>query len=120
VVVVPILFVIGSNLVQGAGAINWEFLTAAPSNGMKAAALSAIGVPSADPGYGPGGHPRRRRRSGVLSEYAADTWFTGHSPGHHQPGRRALDRQWPVSVRLFVLFLNFGTSLLAGALTSPS
>jgi phosphate ABC transporter membrane protein 2, PhoT family (TC 3.A.1.7.1) len=35
IVVLPILFVVGNIVVQGLGAINWEFLTAMPRHGMK-------------------------------------------------------------------------------------
>ena len=39
VVVVPILLVIGTIAVQGMAAINWEFLTAMPREGMKAGGI---------------------------------------------------------------------------------
>jgi ABC-type phosphate transport system permease subunit len=38
-VVAPILFVVGTTLVQGAGAISWEFLTTMPRDGMKAGGI---------------------------------------------------------------------------------
>ena len=38
-VVVPILFVIGAIVARGIGAINWEFLTAMPRDGMKAGGI---------------------------------------------------------------------------------
>ena len=36
IVVVPILFVIGAIVMRGIGTINWEFLSQAPRDGMKA------------------------------------------------------------------------------------
>lgn len=38
-VVLPILLVIGAILARGMSAINWEFLTAMPRNGMKAGGI---------------------------------------------------------------------------------
>ena len=38
-IVVPILFVIVYIVVNGAGAVTWEFLTAAPRQGMKAGGI---------------------------------------------------------------------------------
>ena len=78
VVVVPILIVVGSIVVQGIGAIGWEFLTAMPRDGMKGGGIfpaivgtllltlgtSLVAVP-----VGVGG-------AIYLSEYASDTWIT--------------------------------------------
>jgi phosphate transport system permease protein len=120
VVVVPILLVIGTVVWQGIGAINWEFLTAVPHGGMKAGgifpaivgtllltlctALAAIPV-------GVGG-------AIYLSEYAHDTWFT-------RAIRLAIINLAGIpsivyglfGLGMFVLFLRFGTSILAGSLT---
>jgi phosphate transport system permease protein len=119
-VVVPILFVIGTVIVRGIGAINWEFLTAMPRNGMKAGGifpaivgtlLLTIGTAVVAIPIGVGG-------AIYLSEYARDNWFT-----------RAI-RLATVNLAgipsvvyglfglgLFVLFFKFGTSIAAGALT---
>lgn len=120
VVVVPILFVIGSILVQGAGAINWEFLTAAPSNGMKAGGIfpAIVGTILLTLGTALVAIPVGVGAAVYLSEYARDTWFT-------RAIRLAIINLAGVpsivyglfGFGLFVLFLNFGTSLLAGALT---
>ena len=120
VVVVPILLVIGTVVWQGIGAVNWEFLTAVPHGGMKAGgifpaivgtllltlctALAAIPV-------GVGG-------AIYLSEYARDTWFT-------RAIRLAIINLAGIpsivyglfGLGMFVLFLRFGTSVLAGSLT---
>jgi phosphate transport system permease protein len=120
VVVVPILIIVGVICVEGAGAISWDFLTAMPSDGMKkggifpaifgtliltlATALAAIPV-------GVGG-------AVYLAEYARDTWLT-------RAIRLAIVNLAGIpsvvyglfGLGLFVLFLQFGTSIVAGALT---
>jgi phosphate transport system permease protein len=120
VVVVPILIIVGVICVEGAGAISWEFLTAMPSDGMKkggifpaifgtliltlATALAAIPV-------GVGG-------AVYLAEYARDTWLT-------RAIRLAIVNLAGIpsvvyglfGLGLFVLFLQFGTSIAAGSLT---
>ena len=120
VVVVPILFVIGSILAQGIGAINWEFLTAAPRDGMKAGGIfpAIVGTILLTLGTALVAIPVGVGAAVYLSEYARDTWFT-------RAIRLAIINLAGVpsvvyglfGFGLFVLFLNFGTSLLAGALT---
>jgi phosphate transport system permease protein len=120
VVVVPILFVIGSILIQGMGAIDWEFLTAAPREGMKAGGIfpAIVGTILLTLGTALVAIPVGVGAAVYLSEYARDTWFT-------RAIRLALINLAGVpsvvyglfGFGLFVLFLNFGTSLLAGALT---
>jgi phosphate transport system permease protein len=119
-VVVPILFVIGAIVVQGIGAIDWEFLTAMPRDGMKAGGifpaivgtlLLTLGTALAAIPVGVGG-------AIYLSEYAPDHWVT-------RAIRLAIINLAGIpsvvyglfGLGLFVLFLNFGTSLLAGSLT---
>jgi phosphate transport system permease protein len=120
IVVAPILLVVGSIVWRGIGAINWEFLTAMPRDGMKAGgvfpaivgtliltlctALAAIPVGVAAAVY--------------LSEYAADNVVT-------RAIRLAIVNLSSIpsvvyglfGLGLFVLFLGFGTSIVAGALT---
>ncbi len=64
VVVVPILLVIGTIVVRGIGAVNWEFLTAMPRDGMKAGGIfpAIVGTLLLTAGHGAGGHPRGRGR----------------------------------------------------------
>jgi len=119
-VVLPILFVVGTIVVRGFGAMSWEFLSAMPREGMKAggifpaivgtliltAATAAVAIP-----VGVGG-------AVYLSEYARDTWGT-------RVVRLAIINLAGIpsvvyglfGLGLFVLFLQFGTSILAGALT---
>jgi phosphate transport system permease protein len=120
VVVVPILLVVGTIVVRGLGAINWEFLTAAPSDGMKAGGifpaivgtlLLTLGTALAAIPVGVGG-------AIYLAEYARDTWLT-------RAIRLAIINLAGIpsvvyglfGLGLFVLFLRFGTSILAGSLT---
>jgi phosphate transport system permease protein len=120
IVVVPILFVVGSIVVQGMGAITWEFLTAMPRDGMKAGGifpaivgtlLLTLGTALAAIPVGVGG-------AVYLAEYARDTWLT-------RAIRLAIINLAGIpsvvyglfGLGLFVLFLQFGTSILAGSLT---
>ena len=119
-VVVPILLVVGSIIVRGAAALNWEFLTAMPRDGMKAGGilpaivgtlLLTLGTALAAIPVGVGG-------AIYLSEYARDTWLT-------RLIRLAIINLAGIpsvvyglfGLGLFVLFLQFGTSILAGSLT---
>jgi len=120
VVVVPILLVVGVIVVQGIGAISWEFLSAMPRDGMKAGGifpaivgtlLLTLGTALAAIPVGVGG-------AIYLAEYARDTWLT-------RAIRLAIINLAGIpsvvyglfGLGLFVLFLQFGTSILAGSLT---
>ena len=120
VVVLPILYVIGSIVVQGIAAINWEFIFGMPRDGMKAGGIwpaivgtivltistAVISIP-----IGIGG-------AIYLSEYARDTKLT-------RSIRLALVNLAGIpsvvyglfGLGMFVIFLGFGTSIVAGALT---
>ncbi len=120
VVVVPILYVIGMVVVQGIAAINWQFIFGMPSNGMKSGGIwpaivgtliltfttAVISIP-----LGVGG-------AIYLSEYPRDTKLT-------RSIRLALVNLAGIpsvvyglfGLGMFVIFLGFGTSILAGALT---
>jgi phosphate transport system permease protein len=119
-VVVPILLVIGAVLVQGIGAVDWGFLTQMPRDGMKAGGifpaivgtlLLTLGTALAAIPVGVGG-------AIYLAEYARDTWLT-------RAIRLAIINLAGIpsvvyglfGLGLFVLFLQFGTSILAGSLT---
>ena len=119
-VVMPIVFVIATIVVRGIAAINWEFLTAMPRNGMKAGGifpaivgtlLLALGTALVAVPVGVGG-------AIYLSEYARDTWLT-------RTIRLAIVNLAGIpsivyglfGLGLFVLFLHLGTSILAGSLT---
>lgn len=119
-VVVPILLVIGIIVVRGLPAISWTFLTDMPREGMKAGGilpaivgtlLLTLGTALAAIPVGVGG-------AIYLSEYARDTWLT-------RTIRLAIINLAGIpsvvyglfGLGLFVLFLQFGTSILAGSLT---
>jgi phosphate transport system permease protein len=120
IVVVPILLVIGIIVVRGIEAISWEFLTGIPRDGMKAGGifpaivgtlLLLLGTALAAIPVGVGG-------AIYLAEYAPDNWFT-------RAIRLAIINLAGIpsvvyglfGLGLFVLFLQFGTSILAGSLT---
>lgn len=120
IVVIPILLVVGVILVRGVGAISWEFLTAMPRDGMKAGGifpaivgtlLLTLGTALAAIPIGVGG-------AIYLSEYARDTWLT-------RAIRLAIINLSGIpsvvyglfGLGLLVLFLQFGTSIVAGSLT---
>ncbi len=119
-VVIPILFVIGAIVVRGLPAISLEFIFGMPSDGMKAGGiwpaivgtlLLTIGTAIVAIPIGVGG-------AIYLAEYARDTALT-------RAIRLAIVNLAGIpsvvyglfGLGLFVLFLNFGTSILAGALT---
>ena len=120
IVVLPILFVIGAIVVRGIGAVDWEFLTGPPRDGMKAGGifpaivgtlLLTLGTALAAIPVGVGG-------AIYLAEYARDTWLT-------RTIRLAIINLAGIpsvvyglfGLGLFVLFLQLGTSILAGSLT---
>lgn len=120
VVVVPILFVIGAIVVRGTGAVNWEFISQMPRDGMKAGGifpaivgtlLLTLGTALAAIPVGVGG-------AIYLAEYARDNWLT-------RVIRLSIVNLAGIpsvvyglfGLGLFVLFLQFGTSILAGSLT---
>jgi len=120
VVVLPIVLVIGSVIARGASAISWEFLTAMPSGGMKAGGilpalvgtlLLTVGTALVCIPVGVGG-------AIYLSEYAPDNWAT-------RMIRLAIVNLAGIpsivyglfGLGIFVLFLRFGTSIVAGCLT---
>ncbi|HUV93461.1 MAG TPA: phosphate ABC transporter permease PstA [Anaerolineae bacterium] len=119
-VVVPILLVVGIIVARGLSGINWAFLTAMPRDGMRAGGifpaivgtlLLTLGTASAAIPVGVGG-------AIYLAEYARDSWLT-------RTIRLAILNLAGVpsvvyglfGLGLFVLLLQFGTSILAGSLT---
>lgn len=120
IVVAPILLVILSIVLRGISAINWQFLTTMPHGGMKQGGifpaivgtlLLVLGTAVVCIPVGVGG-------AAYLSEYARDNWIT-------RAIRLAIVNLAGIpsivyglfGLGLFVLFLRFGTSILAGSLT---
>jgi phosphate transport system permease protein len=120
IVVVPILFVLGAIVVRGVGAISWEFLTAMPRDGMKAGGVlpAIVGTLVLTLGTAVAAIPVGVGAAIYLSEYAKDTWLT-------RAIRLSIVNLAGIpsvvyglfGLGLFVLFLQFGTSILAGSLT---
>lgn len=120
VVVAPILIVIGSVVFQGLGAINWRFITEMPRDGMKAGGVfpAIVGTLLLTLGTALAAIPVGIGAAIYLAEYAPDNWFT-------RAIRLAIVNLSSIpsvvyglfGLGLFVLFLGFGTSILAGALT---
>ena len=120
IVVVPILVVVGSVIARGARAISWEFITAMPRDGMKAGGIlpAIVGTLVLTAGTAIVAIPVGVGGAVYLSEYARDTWIT-------RSIRLAIINLAGIpsvvyglfGLGLFVLFLQFGTSILAGALT---
>ncbi len=119
-VVAPILLVVGTIVAKGAAAIDWEFLSAMPRSGMKEGGilpaivgtlLLTLGTALAAVPIGVGG-------AIYLSEYARDNTLT-------RSIRLAIVNLAGIpsivyglfGLGMFVLFLRFGTSILAGSLT---
>ncbi|UCC76506.1 MAG: phosphate ABC transporter permease PstA [Anaerolineales bacterium] len=120
VVVSPIVLVIATIVVRGIGAISWEFLTAIPREGMKAGGIfpAIVGTLILTLGTALVAIPVGVGGAVYLAEYARDTAFT-------RAIRLAIVNLAGIpsivyglfGLGLFVLFLQFGTSIVAGSLT---
>ena len=120
VVMVPIVLVVAYIIFQGLGAINWEFLTSFPRNGMKEGGIlpAVIGTVLLTFGTAIASIPLAVGAAIYLAEYARDTWLT-------RGIRLAIINLAGIpsvvyglfGLGLFVLFLGLGTSIVAGSLT---
>jgi phosphate transport system permease protein len=119
-VVVPVVLVVVYIVVQGIGALNWEFLTAFPRNGMKEGGIlpAVIGTVVLTFGTAIVSIPIAVGAAVYLAEYARDNWLT-------RAVRLAIINLAGIpsvvyglfGLGLFVLFLGLGTSIVAGSLT---
>jgi phosphate transport system permease protein len=119
-VIVAILFIAGTIAVQGMGALSWEFLTGVPGDGMKAGGImpAIIGTLLLTLGTAVTAVPLGVGAAIYLSEYSQDSGFT-------RAIRIAIINLAGIpsvvyglfGLGLFVLFMRFGTSILAGSLT---
>jgi phosphate transport system permease protein len=119
-VVSPILVIVGLILVQGLPIISWEFISTAPSHGMKAGGIfpAIVGTVLLTLGTALVAIPVGVGGAIYLAEYARDTWLT-------RAIRLAIVNLAGIpsvvyglfGLGLFVLFLQFGTSIIAGSLT---
>lgn len=120
VVVIPILAVVLTIAIRGAAAINWEFLTAVPRDGMRAGGIfpAIVGTIVLTLGTALVAIPLGVGGAIYLSEYARDTRLT-------RSIRLAIVNLAGIpsvvyglfGLGLFVLLLGFGTSIVAGSLT---
>ena len=119
-VVLPIVLVVGLIVAKGASAISWEFLTAMPRDGMRAGGIwpAIVGTFWLTIGTAIFSVPLGVAIAIYLSEYARDNSFT-------RLIRLAIINLSGIpsvvyglfGLGLFVLALQFGSSILAGSLT---
>ncbi len=119
-VILPILLVIIYVVVNGLKGISWEFLSQPPSNGMTEGGIfpAILGTLFLTLGTAVAAIPLGIGAAIYLAEYAGDTWVT-------RAIRLAIVNLAGIpsivyglfGLGAFVLFLNFGTSILAGSLT---
>jgi phosphate transport system permease protein len=120
VAVVPIVIVIIFLFINGLKAISWEFITQMPSNGMTEGGImpAILGTVVLTLGTAVASIPLAVGAAIYLAEYAKDTPIT-------RAIRLAIVNLAGIpsivyglfGLGVFVLFLNFGTSILAGSLT---
>jgi len=120
VAVVPIILIIAFIVVQGVGSINWNFLTSVPTNGMRDGGIwpAILGTLILTFGTAIVCIPIAVAAAIYLAEYAGDTRLTRWV-------RLAIVNLAGIpsivyglfGLGVFVLFLGFGTSILAGSLT---
>lgn len=118
--VIPILAVVFYIIIQGLPAISWEFITGFPEDGMRAGGIwpAIVGTFYLTLGTAVFAVPLGIGAAIYLAEYAPDNRFT-------QLIRIAIINLAGIpsvvyglfGLGLFVLFLQFGTSILAGSLT---
>jgi phosphate transport system permease protein len=120
VVVFPIFYIVGYIVVEGAGAISWSFLSEMPRDGMKAGGVlpAIVGTLLLTAGTAVVAVPIGVGGAIYLSEYAPANATT-------RAIRIAIINLAGIpsvvyglfGLGLFVIFLSFGTSILAGSLT---
>ncbi len=119
-VILPIVAIIVYVTIEGIGAISWSFLTEMPRDGMKAGGLlpAIVGTVALTIGTSIVAVPVGIGGAVYLSEYAKDSAST-------RAIRIAIINLAGIpsvvyglfGLGLFVIFLNFGTSIVAGSLT---
>jgi phosphate transport system permease protein len=114
-VIVPIFLIVAIIVIQGAGAISWEFLSGFPENGMKGGGIlpAIVGTVLLTVGTGIVAVPIGVGAAIYLAEYAGENRLT-------RAIRVAIINLAgipSVVYGLFGLFLNYGSSILSGSLT---
>lgn len=120
VVVVPIVLVVVYIVAQGIRAISWEFISGFPRSGMREGGIlpAVIGTVVLTFGTAIAAIPLGVGAATYLAEYARDNWLT-------RAIRLAIINLAGIpsvvyglfGLGMFVLFLEFGTSIIAGSLT---
>ena len=120
VVVLPIVLVVGYIVVQGAPALSWEFITQMPRGGMREGGVlpAIVGTLWLTAGTAVFAVPLGAAMAIYLAEYASDNLLT-------RLVRLSIINLSGIpsvvyglfGLGMFVLFLGFGSSILAGALT---
>ena len=120
IVVLPIVLVVVYIVAQGMGAINWEFISGFPRSGMREGGIlpAVIGTVVLTFGTAIAAIPLGVGAAIYLAEYARDNWLT-------RAIRLAIINLAGIpsvvyglfGLGMFVLFLKFGTSIVAGSLT---
>lgn len=120
ITVIPIILIIGHIVVQGAPAFSWGFISGFPSDGMRQGGIlpAIMGTLYLTAGTALFSVPLGLGAAIYLSEYASDNTLT-------RIIRLAIINLAGIpsvvyglfGLGLFVLFLNFGTSILAASLT---
>ncbi len=119
-VVIPVVLVVAVIIVKGFGAMSWVFISAMPHDGMKAGGIfpAIVGTLLLTLGTAVVAIPVGVCGTIYLAEYARDTWLT-------RCIRLAIVNLAGIpsivyglfGLGLFVLFLQMGTSIVAGSLT---
>ncbi len=120
IVVLPVIFIFGYIIAKGYSAISWEFFTQMPTRGMREGGIfpAIIGTLYLVLGTLVFALPLGVLTAIYLTEYAKDNWFT-------RAVKLAIINLAGVpsvvfglfGLGVFVMFLKFGASILAGSLT---
>lgn len=120
ILVIPVLLILSVLIIKGHGAITWEFLTTMPRNGMREGGIlpALVGTVWLVAVALVASVPLGVAAAIYLSEYAPDNWFTRviNLAIINLAGVPSIVHAL-FGVGAFVLFFNFGTSILAAALT---
>lgn len=120
IVIIPIVLVIAYIVVQGLPTVTWEFITQPPQNGMTEGGIAPalLGTVYLTLGTAIAAMPLGIGAAIYLAEYARENWLT-------RIIRLAIVNLAGIpsivfglfGLGAFVLYLNYGTSILAGSLT---
>ena len=118
--ITPVLLILGTLVAKGGGAISWEFLLTAPTNGMRTGGVfpALLGTVWLVPVALLLSVPIGVFAAIYLSEYAGDNWFTRiiNLAIINLAGVPSIVHAL-FGLGAFVLFFKFGTSILAASLT---